>query len=242
MFKLKSSFHKLNILTLGFILCTCNDVFAQNDSSYIRLDTITLKQKNIRFKESKLYDIEEEKDNENIHGFYALSIFENTLDKQIWVSPELQCIKMNLIQNDLPSEKSILTKWDKITGGCKWLGMGFGWDNWKPKDMSLIANDCAIEIKFKSPNTDLTSLPLAFALEDYSGTQAYKGFTRSQLSNKNILKNEWNFVRIPLSDFPFENTETDSSNIKQFLIQFEADGELIIDYIKLIQLPNSTPK
>ena len=65
---------------------TCNDMYAQNDSSYIRLDTITLKQKAVKFKESKLYDIQEEKDNENIHGFYALSIFENTLDKQIWVS------------------------------------------------------------------------------------------------------------------------------------------------------------
>lgn len=239
MFKLKSLFQTFNILTLGFILCTCNDIYAQNDSSYIRLDTITLKQKAIRFKESKLYDIQEEKDNENIRGFYALSIFENTLDKQIWVSPETQCIQMKMLQNDLPSEKSILTKWDKITGGCKWLGMGFGWDNWKPKDMSLVTNDCAIEIKFKSPNTDLTNLPLAFALEDYSGSQAFKGFTTSQLSNKNILKNEWNFVRIPLSDFPFDKTETDPSNIKQFIIQFEADGELIIDHIKLIQLPNS---
>jgi hypothetical protein len=113
--------------------------------------------------------------------------------------------------------------------------MGFGWDNWKPKDMSQIVTDCAIEIKFKSPNTDLTNLPLAFAFEDYSGSQAFLGFNLKQLKSSGIKSNQWNSIILPLNEFPFEYTETDFSNIKQFVIQFEAEGELVIDQIKLIK-------
>ncbi len=219
----------------GMFVLSLNAGLAQSDTTYTRLDTINLTTKTVQFRNLNLYDIQEEPEKENIHGFTALSIFDNVYDRQVWVSPESQCVQLNLIKNDEPQQNSLIAKWDKITGGCKWIGMGFGWDNWKPKDMSQIVTDCAIEIKFKSPNTDLTNLPLAFAFEDYSGSQAFLGFNLKQLKSSGIKSNQWNSIILPLNEFPFEYTETDFSNIKQFVIQFEAEGELVIDQIKLIK-------
>ena len=224
-----------NCLFVGICVLSFNKALAQSDTSYTRLDTINLKTKPVQFRNLNLYDIADEPEKENIHGFTSLSIFDHHFDKQVWISPESHCVQLKLIKNDEQNENSLMAKWDKITGGCKWIGMGFGWDNWKPKDMSQLISDCAIEIKFKSPNTDLTNLPLAFALEDYSGSQAFLGFNLKQLTSSFIKSNQWNSIILPLNEFPFEYTETDFSNIKQFIIQFEADGELIIDQIKLIK-------
>jgi hypothetical protein len=49
------------------------------------------------------------------------------------------------------------------------------------------------------------------------------------------MPGSWTAVSIPLSDFPFERFQTQSDMIKQFIIQFEADGDVYIDNIKLVR-------
>lgn len=213
-----------------------------DDQKVYSLDTINLHSKWISLKYKQLYDYNEAPELENISGFFALNLYKDNIDKQIWISPEKQCIQMNSELNLIfEGQKSIAIKWDKISGGCKWIGMGFGWDNWKPKDISQIIDSAAIEINFVSPESDLNNLPLAFALEDYSGTQTFVGFKKEYLANKLILSKKWNKIIIPLKDFPYDSNQTDIGNIKQFIIQFEADGSIVIDNVHIITL-NPTKK
>jgi hypothetical protein len=216
----------------------CNIGFSQTDSAqFQKMDTISLNGKLLSFQNRNLYDIQEEADKENINGFYALNIFNENIDKQVWASPEKNCVQFSP-ENTLVFEgkNALHVNWDKITGGCKWAGMGFGWDNWRPKDISAIIETAGIEIHFYSPGTDLNNLPLAFALEDYSGSQAYVGYAPKYLTSSKIKANTWNSFILPLKDFPFTATQTDPGNTKQFIIQFEADGNIIFDKIKIVSL------
>ena len=225
----------------AFSICLfslCNIGFSQTDSAqFQKMDTISLKGKLLSFQNRNLYDIDEEADKENINGFYALEIFNENIDKQVWASPEKNCVQFSPeIKLVFEGKNALHVNWDKITGGCKWAGMGFGWDNWRPKDISAILDTAGIEIHFYSPGTDLNNLPLAFAIEDYSGSQAYVGYAPKYLTNPKIKANTWNSFILPLKDFPFTATQTDPGNTKQFIIQFEADGNIIFDKIKIVSL------
>lgn len=225
-----------NRVLLFIVMCICFtfDAEAQiEDSTTNTIDTVRVTGKKWNFKTKNLYDDNLELDKPNIHGFYALNIFDGRVDKQIWISTEKNCIESEKI-NKNDTEKSLILRWDKISGGCTWIGMGFGWDNWKPKDMSLIVDSAFIEIEFSSPY-DTKNIPVAFALEDYSGTQAYQGFNMNMISNSKIVAAQKNTIKIPLNKFPFKQTDTDVSNIKQFMIQFEADGALEIHKINIRQ-------
>ena len=202
------------------------------DSTSRTIDTVHVSGKKWNFKIKNLYDENSEVEKPNIHGFYALNIFNGQIDKQIWISNEKKCIESKL--DHTKNGNYLHLNWDKISGGCDWIGMGFGWDNWKPKDLSAIIDSAYILIEFNSPS-DIKNIPVAFALEDYSGSQAYQGFNSTMLTDSKILANKTNFVRIPLYNFPFKNTDTDASNIKQFMIQFEADGMLNIKKISITQ-------
>ncbi len=210
------------------------DLLGQSyDSAVKKMDTVIVHSGAISFKTKQLYDQQINDSKPNIGGFEALEIFNGILDKQVWVSAENHCVQLSKRSDLLEGKsKSIKLTWDKITGGCNWIGMGFGWDNWKPKDMNNITDSAMICIEFSSP-TDIKNIPIAFALEDYSGTQAFVGFNMSMLKHPKIESNKLNTIQIPLSDFPYNRTETDLSNIKQFMIQFEADGELDVYAINI---------
>jgi hypothetical protein len=90
-------------------------------------------------------------------------------------------------------------------------------------------------MQIRSQTDTLKSLPLALALEDYTGSQCFIGFSAKYLNGKRIMPGSWTAVAIPLSDFPFERFQTQSDMIKQFIIQFEADGDVYIDNIKLVR-------
>ena len=126
-------------------------------------------------------------------------------------------------------------KWDKIAGGCSWIGMGIGWNNWMAKDIVDIVDDSAIQFQVKAANGSFSNLPVAFAFEDYSGVQAYYGFTK-ELANGTFNDKSWTTVRIPLTKFEFASHNFDLEKVKQFMIQLEGDGDIFIDQIKFVQL------
>lgn len=215
---------KIRILLLPFLLA-------------VLLQSITAQNKFISFQKPGLYEQQNTVNFPDINGFTALDLFHEDLDNSIWVSPEKQCITMQLSSDFAQDGKqSLLLKWDKITGGCKWIGMGFGWNAWEPKELSLVYDRAAIQFFVKSKKDTIRSLPWAIALEDYSGVQAYTGFSREFLEGP-VTPDQWTKVSIPLTRFPAESYDLDLTLIKQFIIQFEAEGEIYADNFSIVELP-----
>lgn len=172
----------------------------------------------VSFQNQGLYEANTSTEMPNINGFYALDLFHEDIDNSVWISPEKQCVNMTLTKAYAQDgEHAIMVKWNKDEGGCKWIGMGFGWNNWEPKELSLVGNQGAIQFFARSLKDTLKTLPWALALEDYSGVQAYTGFSPRFLANP-ITPNAWTKVTIPISSFPIESYDLDLSLIKQFIM------------------------
>lgn len=217
------------------VLLLWGSAWAQ-DSAVRNIDTVHIKNSVLRMKNLGLYDRSETSPTPEIGGFGALQLFDENMGSEIWVSKEQACVTVIKDKtNPYSGEYCMRAKWDKIAGGCKWIGMGFGWDNWQPKDLSGIVDSACIQMQIRSQTDTLKSLPLALALEDYTGSQCFIGFSAKYLNGKRIMPGSWTAVSIPLSDFPFERFKTQSDMIKQFIIQFEADGDVYIDNIKLVR-------
>ena len=112
--------------------------------------------------------------------------------------------------------------------------MGFGWNNWAGKNFGKIYDHSALQFKIRSASETMKSLPVAMCLEDYGGLQAWTGFSGKMLDTETITT-EWSTVTIPILEFNFEEYGTDVSNIKQFMIQFEAAGDIYIDEVKIVE-------
>ena len=186
--------------------------------------------------QKSLYGADVKSDIEEIDGFKAVYIFKDDYDKSVWVSPETQCVTMQSDTKTIYADKSALhVKWDKIKGGCKWIGIGFGWNNWVAKDMMDIAENCAVQMQVKSAKGSFTNLPVAFAFEDYGGVQSYYGFQKP-LASGPFNDKTWTTVTIPLSNFDFKKSDFNIESVKQFMIQLEGDGDIYLDNIKFIKL------
>ena len=195
--------------------------------------TVSDKKKSV-FKQSELYEIEDTLDEPNIDGFYALNLFSDALSKEIWFTENKKCIDASVDNiNKYKGNNGLHIKWDKISGGCNWIGMGIGWNGWQGKDISGLIGKAAIQFFARTKGDTLKGLPLALALEDYSGVQAYTGFSPSFIEGGKITAN-WTKITIPFNVFPIVPSDLDVFNIKQFIMQFEADGDLLIDEITIV--------
>lgn len=225
----------------AFIFCffSINSVdsflLSQNIKEEIQLNQVDIESKRkTGFKNSSLYDEQEEAEAKNIDGFYAVDLYHETISSEIWFTENKKCVSVtNENSSPYKGNNCLHIKWDKISGGCNWIGMGIGWNGWQGKDMGTIMNKTAIEFYARTKGDTLKGLPLALALEDYTGVQSYIGFSPAYIIGKKITGN-WTKIIIPLSAFPYKQNDLDISNIKQFIIQFEADGELFIDEITLV--------
>lgn len=183
-----------------------------------------------------LYDIQEDFNKDAINGFNAVYIFRDDYDKSVWVSPETQCVTMKAEYKEVYADKAALhVKWDKVGGGCKWIGIGFGWNNWMAKDMLDVTEVAGIQIRVKAVKGSFSNLPVAFALEDYGGVQTYYGFNKTLVSQK-FNDSTWTTVTIPLSKFDFDKNNFNIEKVKQFIIQLEGDGDIYLDNIKIVTL------
>jgi hypothetical protein len=183
-----------------------------------------------------LYDVMPLANVDEINGFRAIYIFKDDFDKSVWVSPEAQCVTMQAENKNVFADKAALhVKWDKVQGGCKWIGIGFGWNNWVAKDMADISDNCAVQMQVKAVSGSFNNFPVAFAFEDYNGVQAYYGYEKT-LSNGQFNDSTWTTVTIPLSKFNFAQKDFNTESVKQFLIQLEGDGDIYLDNIKFIPL------
>ncbi len=194
------------------------------------------KQSFVQLQSKELYDVANAVDSTFINGFKNTLIYADDLSNEIWVSPEKQCVTMEKNSEVVFSgDASLHVKWDKVTNGCKWIGLGFGWSNWQPKDMNEVIAESAIQMKVKSAKGSFSNLPVAFAIEDYTGVQSYYGYN-STLSSGNFNEQAWTTVSIPLKNFPFERNDADLGKVKQFMIQLEGDGDIYLDDIRIVSL------
>jgi hypothetical protein len=177
----------------------------------------------------------------HIENFYALSVLQEKLNSEVWFTPDPKCIKVTNAEKHYSGENSIHLKWDKQEGGCDWIGMGIGWDGWASKDLSMIMNKAAIQFKaYSEGGKKITSLPLAAAMEDYGGKQAWIGFAPKYISYQ--PGEEWATVTLPISEFGWEQFGADETNIKQMIIQFEAAGEVYFDEMKVVPFKGTLNK
>ncbi|MCX6280561.1 MAG: glycan-binding surface protein [Bacteroidetes bacterium] len=189
----------------------------------------------VQVQKKDLYDIATIDSSPRVNDFKEVVIFSDEFDNTVWASPEKNCLTLSKESVHTFSGKyAIHLKWDKVGGGCKWIGIGFGWNNWQPKDMVDIVNVAAVELKVKAVKGSFTNLPVAFAFEDYTGVQSYCGFNTAQASGP-FNDSTWTTVTIPLKKFPFQKNDADLGKVKQFIIQLEGDGDIYLDEIKLVK-------
>ena len=188
-------------------------------------------------KPTALYDdpIQEEDDG-GLPGFYARTIWADQINSEVWSTQNLSCISMQLESNNVyAGTGSLHLKWNKQAGGCPWLGMGIGWEGWSGKDISQIIHVGAFEFRIKSLNGPMKSgLPGAVGFEDFSGNQSWVGLFKKYVQG-GVIDSEWVKFQIPLSDLMVQNKEVDMTAIKQVIFTLEAEGDVLIDEIKIVK-------
>lgn len=177
----------------------------------------------------------------HINNFRALNVFdENT--GITWVTENTPCVmKETSIGQASSGQKSLHFVWNKqMEGGCPWLGVGFGWDNWSGKNMSQITSVAALQFDIKAGKDNFNHLPLAIGFEDYGGQEAWTDINNLVVENPvpnedKFTTDKWTTCTLPLKAFKFYNHSIDLTNIKQLKIQFEASGEMYLDNIHFVQ-------
>jgi len=188
------------------------------------------KEKKVTFKRLNLYDgpVFEQY---NIRGFSQLTMFDDNL-ADYWSADNKKCLSYTIVPDS--SETSVLrVQWNADQAECDWVGMGFGWDGWKGKDMGYVKDTLALELVVRTTEGTVSNIPWAFAFEDFAGSQAWLGY-KSDFLKSEIITTEWSRVVVPVELFPFEQYGVNASNIKQLIIQVFASGVLEIASVKLV--------
>ncbi len=164
-------------------------------------------------------------------GFYQSDIFNGILNADFWITESKKCIRSE------QKENYIELSWNKDQDDCDWVGLGFGWENWMGKDLSMINENASIEVIVRTKIGSTSNLPFAFGLEDYAGNQCWLGYQKQFLTKK-IIDTSWTTILVPFQLFPAEENSFSFNNVKQMIIQCFASGELQIKSIKIV--PAST--
>lgn len=178
----------------------------------------------------------------HIANCYALQIFDDHITNDIWYTQNTSCIQIDELKSgQYAGEGALHIKWNKPQSECDWIGMGVGWDDWFAKDLHQIVDSAAIQFYVRNVSGVTKGLPWAIAFEDYGNAQAWCGMSPNFIENGEITEN-WTKVTIPLSEFDYDMQEPDMRTVKQMIIQFEGDGEIYLDDIKLVRSSGSTNK
>lgn len=181
----------------------------------------------------------DEADVPHIGNFYSTLIYDEPIADEIWVSPEPACISMDSQSEHKYSGNSALhVVWDKGAGSCDWIGIGFGWNAWTGKNFGSIYDHSAIRLRVRTDGKPIKNIPMAMALECYDGGSAWVGFNRKMIQGDEIGK-EWTDVIIPILAFNWAEMNADVSNVKQFMMEFQASGDIYLDNIEVIEYEGS---
>ncbi len=130
-------------------------------------------------------------------------------------------------------KESIKLSWNRNAKGCKFAGIGIGWDSYAGKDLSEIIDYVAIQMYVRSQEGKSFGLPFVLTLEDYSGGMGFS-YTGNKYFERTTIDEEWQKVVVPLSSFEMEKENLNPSNIKQLQIELQQSGSVYIDDIRLV--------
>lgn len=174
----------------------------------------------------------------HIGPVFQLDVFEGRTSSELWYS-ETPCLQVQQKTKVEPGAiDAVQLDWSKLKTGCfsDWMGMGIGWDNWAAKDLMSIMDSAAISFRLRPVRGSIKGLPLAVCFEDYAGKQAWAGLSPERMEGV-FDSVHWGQVVVPLRDFNWKEQNANPSNIKQLIVQFEAEGSLLLEGIELIRRP-----
>lgn len=160
-------------------------------------------------------------------------LYSNQLLSDSWVTQtDASCLSIHSEKVPGESNEALHIVWNKqAEAGCPWLGLGFGWDNWAAKDLTDMEQSYCLAFQVKSNGASWKTMPWAIGIEDYMGVQAYIGVVEKYVVGKEIGK-EWTTLRIPLTEFTFNEWGLSTGSVKQLMFQFEASGDVYLDNIR----------
>lgn len=225
-------------LVNSFFFLSALTAFGQDSTKVQEFDEVVIDEIRL-FQRVGLYDEYEVDERPNIRGFDQLNLYADAFSDEVWASDNRDCII--LTQEEDEEDVFLKLHWNKDHPDCDWVGFGFGWDFWSGKNMAYILDTAAIQLMVRSTGKDMSNLPWAMGFEDYSGGQAWIGFSNQFIEN-NVITKEWTKVTIPVGLFPFEKNDCDASNIKQMLFQVFAEDDLEINDIQIVPFAGKLKK
>ncbi len=210
---------------------------SNNKSSWLGLVVLLVLSSCVQFKPATLYD-----------GVEATPVIPKPTDIALIVEPviynddvsDVWGLEKNLCQEASVTETvvysgshSLKLNWDRNAEGCKFAGIGIGWDGYAGKDLSEIMDYVAIQMHVRTQEGKSFGLPMVLTLEDYSGGMGF-AYTGNKYFERTTIDEEWQKVVIPLNSFDIETENLNPSNIKQLQIELQQSGSFYIDDISLV--------
>jgi len=134
--------------------------------------------------------------------------------------------------NNFSGKNHLHVKWKK-TKDCKWLGFGFKWDNFKPKNLLPIIENSALEFMIRSDSGEFFRVPIIFGLVDYSEKQCFSKINILGMED-GMVDEQWRKVTIPLSTFKYFKKGLNITNVKELRVQLINQGNFHLDDIKIV--------
>ncbi|MEL6705638.1 MAG: hypothetical protein AAFY55_04630 [Bacteroidota bacterium] len=162
------------------------------------------------------------------------TIYDDQNDDQIWFQDDVNCTQGQLTEEVVyEGERAIQVSWNRFEEGCKWAGMGVGWDNWAGKDLSELLPYAAISMRVRTVEGKMYGLPIVLTLEDYSGGMGF-AYTGNRYFERPFIDEEWQRVVVPLADFDLEIENLDPTNVKQLMFELQQSGSIYMDDIQVV--------
>ena len=179
-----------------------------------------------------LYDVvQEEKD--PWAAFEYAEIFSDSQTTRVFGLKDIPCRSFRAVEEGSHAGQDHLhLKWDKGEG-CKYIGMGFLWKDFRGKDLRAIYREGAIELMMRVDEGFLTKVPMFFSLEDYGGKRCVTKMSPLDMEGGGV-GTEWTRVRIPLQAFRPERKGVNMSNIRELRIEFQQSGDVHVDDIRVV--------
>ncbi len=190
----------------------------------------------VSLKKATLYDGEAPIEKVTIPKDISLLVEPRIYDEDatdVWGLEKDVCQEASVSDVAYSGKESLKLSWNRDAKGCKWSGIGIGWDNWAGKDLSLIMSSVGIQMYVRTQKGKAFGLPMVLTLIDYSGGMGFL-YTTNKYFERVAIDEEWQKVVVPLSAFETEKENLDPSNIKQLQIEFQQSGSVYLDDISLV--------
>lgn len=190
----------------------------------------------VQFKTMTLYDGEEPAERipkpERISLVVEPLIYDEDAT-DVWGLEKDVCQDASLSDIAHSGKESLKVSWNRNAPGCKFAGIGIGWDAWAGKDLTAIMDHAAIQMYVRTQEGKAYGLPIVLTLIDYSQGMGF-AYTNNKYFERSAIDEEWQKVVVPLNSFDIETENLDPSNIQQLQLELQQSGSFYLDDISLV--------